>query len=53
MCPLVRNFSDVKFDRRFLRRVREVGRLLMTDEDCKAFLEEISDETDKIIDLMA
>lgn len=53
VCPLVRNFSDVKFDRRFLRRVREVGRLLMTDEDCKAFLMEISDETDKIIDLMA
>ena len=53
VCPLVRNFSDVKLDRAFLRRVRELGRLLMTDDDCKAFLLDISDEMDKIIDLMA
>ena len=53
VCPLVRNFSDVKFDRSFLRRIRDVGRLLMTDDDCKAFLLDISDEMDKIIDLMA
>lgn len=53
VCPLVRNFSDVKLDRAFLRRVRELGRLLMTDDDCKAFLMDISDEMDKIIDLMA
>ena len=52
VCPLVKNFADVKFDRSFLRRVREVGRLLMTDEDCREFMLETSREIDMIMELM-
>ena len=52
VCPLVREFSSVRFDRAFLRRVKEVGRLLMTDDDCKTFLYETSREIDSILDIM-
>ncbi len=44
VCPLVKNFNDIKFDRVFLRRVREVGRLLIEDEECKIFMEQVSRE---------
>ena len=46
LCPIVRNFAQTKLDRRFLRRVKEVGRLLKEDNECRAFLEGISRETD-------
>lgn len=46
LCPIVRNFARTKLDRRFLRRVKEVGRLLKEDNECRAFLEGISRETD-------
>ena len=52
VCPLVRNFSEVKFDRAFLRRVRQAGRLLKEDEECKAFLLDTSREIDKIMDII-
>ena len=52
VCPLVSNFSDVKFDRGFLYRVKKVGRLLYADEDCRKFLEETSREIDSILSLM-
>lgn len=46
ICPIVRNFAEIRLDRRFLRRVKKVGRLLCEDEACRAFLEEISREMD-------
>lgn len=52
ICPIVRNFSDVKLDRRFLRRVKKVGRLLKEDEECRAFLDGISREIDFYISLL-
>ena len=51
ICPIVRNFSEVRLDRRFLRRVKKVGRLLSEDTECRAFLEEISREMDVYIEL--
>ena len=51
VCPIVRNFTETKLDRRFLRRVKEVGRLLKEDDECRAFLEEISRETDVYVEL--
>lgn len=51
ICPIVRNFTDVKLDRRFLRRVKQVGRLLLQNEECRAFLEEMSREMDVYISL--
>ena len=52
ICPLVRNFEQTRFDRAFLRRVKVVGRLLMTDDDCRAFLYETSREIDSILNIM-
>ena len=51
-CPLISNFSDVKFDRGFLYRVKKVGRLLYGDVECRKFLAETSREIDLIIALM-
>lgn len=52
VCPLVSNFSDVRFDRGFLWRVKKVGRLLYADEVCRKFLEETSREIDAILSIM-
>lgn len=52
VCPLVRQFEQIRFDRRFLRRVKEVGRLLKEDEECKAFLVETSREIDALLNIM-
>lgn len=51
-CPLVRNFPEAKLDRRFLRRVKKVGRLLREDDECRAFLDGISREIDTYISLL-
>ena len=52
ICPIVRNFTETKLDRRFLRRVKKVGRLLKEDDECRAFLEGISREMDAYISLL-
>ena len=52
VCPLVRNFSDVRFDRGFLWKVKKVGRLLYADEACREFLIETSREIDSILSIM-
>lgn len=52
VCPIVRNFTETRLDRRFLRRVKKVGRLLAVDEECRAFLEGISREMDVYISLL-
>lgn len=52
VCPLVRKHRDIKFDRAFLRRVKEVGRLLKEDDDCKAFLLDISREIDSVLNIL-
>ena len=51
-CPLVLNFSQVKFDKGFLWRVKKVGRLLYADEECRKFLVETSREIDSLLSLM-
>lgn len=52
ICPLISHFSDVKFDKGFLWRVKKVGRLLYADEECRRFLEETSREIDIILSLV-
>ena len=47
VCPLVRHASQVRFSSRFRARVAAVGRLLMTDADCRAFLESVWREMDE------
>ncbi len=44
LCPLVRECAHVPLDREFVRTVRRVGRLLMRDPACAAFLQEQSEE---------
>ena len=51
ICPIVRNFADTRLDRRFLARVKRVGRLLKEDAECRAFLDEISREMDVYVGL--
>ncbi len=52
ICPLIRNLEQTRFDRAFLRRVKDVGRLLAQDEECRAFLYETSREIDSILNIM-
>lgn len=52
VCPIVRNFDRVRLDRSFLLRVKKVGRLLKEDDECRAFLEEISREMDSYLSIM-
>ncbi|MBR5524743.1 MAG: hypothetical protein IKU51_05720 [Clostridia bacterium] len=44
MCPLVRECAHVPLDRTFVRAVRRVGRILMEDPACAAFLRQQSEE---------
>lgn len=44
LCPLVRECAHVPLDRDFVRTVRRVGRVLMQDPACAAFLREQSEE---------
>ncbi len=52
ICPLVRQFEDIKFDKGFLWRVKKVGRLLYADEVCREFLVDTSREIDSLISLL-
>jgi hypothetical protein len=52
VCPIVHNFTEVRLDRRFLRRVKKVGRLLVKDEECRLFIEGISREMDVYFSLL-
>lgn len=53
VCPIVRNFGQARVDRAFLRRVKEVGRLLCEDEQCRSFLYEASRELDTLLSFYA
>ena len=48
MCPLVRECAHVPLDRDFVRAVRRVGRILMADPACAAFLRQQSREIDDL-----
>ena len=52
ICTLVSNFAEVRFDKGFLWRVKKVGRLLYSDEECRKFLTETSREIDTLIAIM-
>lgn len=52
LCPIVRSLTEARLDRRFLRRVKKVGRLLKEDKDCREFIEGISREMDVYFSLL-
>ena len=48
VCPLARQWENVRFDPRFRRRVKKAGKLLLRDPACAAFLREITAELEEI-----
>lgn len=46
LCPMVSHADDIVFDKRFLKAVKKVGKLLVKDPACRAFLEETTAEID-------
>ena len=44
VCPLARQAENVRFDPRFVRRVKKAGRLLAKDPACLAFLRAVTEE---------
>lgn len=46
LCPLIEHIDEVKFDPRFFRAVKKVGKILAKDNDCREFLYKITEESD-------
>ena len=46
VCPMIGHGDEILFDRKFLKAVKKVGELLATDEECRAFLEQVTEEID-------
>ena len=42
VCPMIKNENIIKFDRRFIKAVEKVGKLLYKNPECKDFIERIS-----------
>ena len=46
LCPLLSHSDELVFDKRFFKALKKVGRLLARDEECLAFLREVTAEID-------
>ena len=46
LCPLLLHSEEIAFDPRFFRAVKKVGKVLAKDTECRAFLEQITEEID-------
>ena len=46
LCPLIEHIDEVKFDPRFFRAVKKVGKILTKDNECREFLYKITEEID-------
>lgn len=46
LCPLVEHCNEVDFDRRFLKAVKKVGKILAKCSECKKFLLKNTEEID-------
>lgn len=46
LCPLLTHSDELTFDPRFFKAVKKVGKLLVKDEECRAFLCEATAEID-------
>ena len=46
LCPLLMHSEEIAFDPRFFRAVKRVGKVLSKDAECRAFLEQITEEID-------
>ena len=46
LCPMVKHYDQILFDKRFLRKVKKIGQLLAKDKNCLNFLIESTEEID-------
>ena len=46
LCPMIEHFDEIMFDKRFLRAIKKVGKILVKDEKCRKFLQESTKEID-------
>lgn len=46
LCPMIKHCDEIIFDKRFLKAVKKIGKLLAKDKECKAFLYESTEEID-------
>jgi len=42
VCPMIKNENIIKFDRRFIKAVKKVGKLLYKNPECKEFIDRVS-----------
>ena len=43
---MIEHFDEIMFDKRFLRAIKKVGKILVKDEKCRKFLQESTKEID-------
>lgn len=48
LCPLIEHIDEIEFDPKFFKAVKKVGKILAKDDECRRFLEDITDEIDEI-----
>ena len=46
LCPMLAHSDELVFDPRFFKAVKQVGKILSKDAECRAFLQEITAEID-------
>ena len=46
LCPMIEHSDEILFDKRFLRAIKRVGKLLSKDDECRAFLVQSTEEID-------
>ncbi len=46
LCPMLEHMDEIIFDKRFLKAVKKVGKILAKDPDCLYFLKESTEEID-------
>lgn len=52
LCPMVEHCDEIIFDKRFLRAVKRVGKILAKYDECRKFLFESTKEIDTYIDFL-
>ncbi len=46
LCPLISHIDEIEFDRRFLKALKKVGKILVKNKECLEFLLETTQEID-------
>lgn len=51
VCPLILNSDVTSFNRKFIKNALKAGKLLTKDDECRRFLEEITEEINEAKEL--